>query len=165
MFVPLKPFTFKASVVLVGVVRPVVIPKVPAVPDRFTVVKAFDEIVELPKLFKVTLEIVAALVALPALTSAIVTVPFVIPITPTVALLTAATAADWVTETLVVSAVPVTLTFPITSVAETEPVFTVNAAAAVGAAVALIVTVVPPVTVIALLAGLVPLVTFAKVDA
>ena len=36
------------NVVLVGVVRPVVRPSVPAVPDKFNVLSAFDEIVEVP---------------------------------------------------------------------------------------------------------------------
>ena len=91
LFVPLaaaalNPLTFNANVVAVGVVKPVVRPNVPAVPDRFKVVKAFDETEEYaPQLAKVTAPIVPAKVALPAFKLFTVTAPLVTATTPVTA--------------------------------------------------------------------------------
>jgi len=141
VLVPDTPFKFNAKVVLVGVVNPVVIANVPDLPDQFNVFRAFEEIVEeAPLLASVTVVIVPAAVAEPAFTSlittaplamalfaavaataAVVTAPVLLPdvdLTSAVALAaeTAVTGADWLTETLVVIAVPVTVTAPLVAV-------------------------------------------------
>jgi len=145
VLVPETPFKFKAKVVLVGVVNPVVIANVPDLPDQFNVFRAFEEIVEeAPLLASVTVVIVpaavadvpaptvASLIATAPSTTALVTAvaandlvviaPVVLPlaevtaVTAGVAAVTAVTGADCVTETLVVFAVPVTVTAPLVAV-------------------------------------------------
>jgi len=142
VLVPDTPFKFNAKVVAVGVVNPVVIANVPDLPDQFNVFRAFEEIVEeAPLLASVTEVIVPAAVAEPAFASLITTAPsatalvtalaatdlvviapvvlpleLVTAVTANFAAVTAVTGADCVTETLVVFAVPVTVTAPLVAV-------------------------------------------------